>query len=145
MSQVSQALPLTCAELSRRTGAELVTENPSVNQIRLTFRVPRGQGATKWLVLMKQLLRFRRQNTWTIDISKHYFLVDTKGEDMRFGWRVIFQGENMAQYDKAISTCFTNIKTPPAQLAEVPLHGNPNRSPTAGEWGKIPLGKAAVR
>lgn len=142
---MSNPLQVTCGELSRRTGSVLVTETYNDRQARFVFRVPKGAGTARWMILMRQLYLFGRTSAWSIDISKHYFLLDGTMDDWRYAWRIIFQGEDLDQHDAEIAHSFRDVRVAGSQLVEVPLHGSPNRSPTAGTMGKVPIGQAAVR
>ena len=142
---MNNPLQATCSELTRRTGAELVTVEADDQQVRLTFRVPKGPGGKVWLGLMGQLLRLRRSSEWTLDISKRYVLMEGSEDDIRYSWRIIMKAANLQAHDPAIAGSFKTIRTTGAQLNEVALHGSPNRSPTAGLAGHVPVGPLAVR
>ena len=142
---MNNPLQATCGALVQKAGAELVTVTATEQQVRLTFRVPKGSGGKAWLGLMTQLLRLSRSSPWTIDISKRYVLLDGSDDDMRYSWRIIVQGENLKSFDTGIAGAFKNVRMPGVQLSEVTLHGSPNRSPTAGLAGHVPVGPLAVR
>lgn len=142
---MNNPLQAMCSELSRRTGAELVTVNASEQQARLTFRVPKGPGGKTWLGLMGQLLRLRRSAAWKLDISKQYVLMEGSEDDIRYSWRIVMEGENLRAHDATIAGSFKTIRVTGMQLTEVALHGSPNRSPTAGPAGSVPVGPLAVR
>ena len=136
-------LPHVYHELNRRTGAELVNETPSEHQVRVVFRVPKGAGTRTWLLLMDRLLEVSEKAPWTLDVSKQYFRLNG---GLRYCWRIIFQGQGMQAHDQQIASSFQSVRAPAsAQLTEVPLHGSPNRSPTAGLSGHVPVGPAAAR
>jgi hypothetical protein len=94
-----------------------------------------------WLSLMKKLLVLSRSSPWTLDLSKQYFLIDGSEEDMRHAWRVIVQGEGLGEHDRTIANSLKSVQVVGARLEEVPLYGSPNRSPTAGLYGHVPVGR----
>lgn len=117
------------AALADKTGAELLNEKVSDRQLRFMVRVRKGPNTTMWLAVIDRLLELADSQTapakWTIDISKQYF----RRPDLKFGWRVILQGENLAQYYEPLAREVLAVHPNNAgkELQEVPLHGSPNR------------------
>ena len=139
---MSSALPKLYASLKACVGAEILHETVSPSQVRFIVRIPRGQQTTQWLEVVRSLLQMEVNAPWNLDVSRNYFLMPNDIEDMRFRWRVILQGEDIATHDEAIAH---RIQKAPrkanTQIMEVKLHGSPNRSRTAGLFGTVPIGQ----
>ena len=141
-----EALPRTYEALRLKVSAEVLNETATETQVRFILRVPRGVQTTRWLDVCRSLLQLERNAQWSMDLSRNYFLMPQDQEDMRYRWRVIIQGLNLSQYDAAIAARIREVRFHSrTQIDEVPLHGNPNRSRTAGPIGSVPIGPAARR
>lgn len=145
---MSEALPGTYNFLRASIGAEVVHESVNDSQIRTIFRIPRGRSTTQWIAIGKRLAQLqRRQATvvWTMDFSRNYFLLPDDDDDYRYRWRLILQGSNLRVLDPEFVRVLSQVRFQSSQLVEVPLHGSPNRSRTAGPIGSVPIGPAAAR
>jgi hypothetical protein len=129
--------------LKMRGGYEVVRNNSGANQVRLIGRVP-SQLVKGWLIIVQQLLVRNEQAPWSADISKQYFL---QAGRVMFGWRLIFQGEDIKQHFVDIITTITNSPRPRATVEEQPLAGasaSRNRQTPGSLKGAAPAGKAVV-
>jgi hypothetical protein len=140
------------AALHEKTGAELLNETEKPQQLRFMMRVKKGMPTTMWLSIIDRLLQLGDEQlvankgsgvTWTIDISKQYF----RRPELKYGWRVILQGEGLWDHLPILAEEVRKVTVEAAivEIQEIPLHGSPNRSKTAGYMGTVPLGVAAVR
>ena len=129
--------------LKMRGGYETVSRNSGPNQVRLIGRVP-APLVKGWLIIVQQLLVRGAEAPWSVDISKSYFL---RAGRVMFGWRLIFQGEDINQYADDIMATVTNSPRPRAVVDEQPLHGasaHRNRQKPGSLKGAAPVGKAVV-
>lgn len=110
--------------LLHRVGFEVVSESVKDNQVRFFGRV-RPMHMPGWLGVMTSLLKHSAQAPWSIDISRQYFL---RGDKLMFGWRVILQGADIAEYLPEVTKSIQGVPRPTLELDEVPLHANPNRN-----------------
>lgn len=129
--------------LKMRGGYEVVSNNSSVNQARLIGRVP-TQLVRGWLIVVQQLLVQSSKASWSIDISKHYFL---RAGKVMFGWRLILQSPELESCMADIITTITNAPRPRATVDSQPLAGasaSRNRQTPGSLRGAAPTGKAVV-
>lgn len=140
-------LEVFCALLKSKSGFEVIemTEEPS--RLRLMGRVPVDKlsvNMNNWLLVVRDLLRgSQNQTVWKADISKSYFLRGPAGEEkVIYGWRVIFQGADIAtHYSDMTLVVRAAPQTSAAELTEYPLPGaspdrnSPNRGKGAGSVG----------
>jgi hypothetical protein len=94
-----------------------------------------------WLKVMEQLLTAMDTHDWNVDLSKQYFM---RGEKLLYGWRVIFQGEEVAQHLDEIAKIVMSAPLAQKQLDEVPLGASPDRNALRAGKGAQPLNKAVV-
>lgn len=129
--------------ITARAGSEVIpgSEVLSEKQLRFMIRVAPGPTTTVWLGLVRHLLGASRGSTWTIDISKQYFL--TPDGDLRYGWRIILQAASIAQHFQALADIVKKAEVRGAQLEEVKLNGSPNRR-VGGYFGHVATGPAAL-
>jgi len=130
-------------QLRGRGGFEVVNNTSTAGQVRLMGRVKR-EAMPGWLIIVHRLLvRSNSQKSWSVDISKQYFLRD---ERVVFGWRLIFQGKELEAALGDIIQSIVNAPRPRAFVEEQALAGaRPNRN-EPGSTGKGAQGvlKAAV-
>jgi len=81
------------ANLTSRYGFQVVTQSVSTSQIRVVGRVHPNH-RRNWIVGMQHLLLQASRSPWNVDVSRQYFL---RGELMVWGWRLIFQHEDVEQ------------------------------------------------
>lgn len=127
--------------LSSKVGFEVINDHDSPKQIRLFGRVrqPRMPG---WLNVIRDLLLAAENNPWSIDISRQYFL---RGKKLFFGWRVILQGQDIAQHVTQVCKVIRAADvTTGKELDEVPLHASPDRNALRNGRGAQPMEKAVV-
>lgn len=121
-------------KLRERGGFEVVNQAPSASQLRLMGRVPKP-AMPGWLIIVQRLLIQASKAAWSVDISKQYFL---RNDQVVFGWRLIFQGQDLEQHLPAIGQVIVNAPRARAFVSEQILAG---ASPTRNEPG--PTGKGA--
>lgn len=127
--------------LGNKVGFEVINDHDSSNQVRLFGRVrqPRMPG---WLNVIRDLLLAAADNPWNLDISRQYFL---RGNKLFFGWRVILQGQDIAQHMTQVCKIIRAVDVSTGkELDEVPLHANPNRNAWRNGRGAQPMEKAVV-
>lgn len=123
------------AALLTSVGFETKTVAASDRQIRLLGRVP-PEGMTAWLSTLESLLRVASENTtWTFDASKQYFL---RGDKLLYGWRLIFQGENLTTALDSIIALIQSVK-PAQKVMDVPLYAPPTRNALRNGKGARPV------
>ena len=141
------------AALRKRAGYEAVSQNETATQLRFLGRLlpdRGGQGADNWKTLMHFLNAAMKERTWTVDISKYFFNKEETGL-LVFAWRIIFQGENLAQHYTDIANVIAKAPNAARELTEMPLAGaTADRNSTAGgkrgagAFGKVLVGPMAV-
>ncbi len=134
------------AALQTKVGLSVGEEKEEKTQLRALFRLPEAQ-MRQWLVVMHHILSHEPQASWSIDISKKYFLM---GGKIVHGWRIILRDEHL---DKAMENVANIVSSAPNahfQVDQVPLHGRgadrnalSNRgkgaSPIMGDAGVAPI------
>jgi hypothetical protein len=116
-------------------GFEVRQSKEADNQLRVVCRVPLDPvNTSRWLQLMERLLLRAEHAAWDVDCSKQYFM---RGGTLTFGWRLILQGQGIAQHLSDIISVLTMIPTTTRELDEVHLHAGPNRNALS------PTGKGA--
>lgn len=126
---------------------EVVDLNTSANQIRIIGRIPHddaGQNVQNFLIITKNFLIAAKTSSWNVDISKNYFLKEVgESEKVVYGYRLIFQGEDMNQHLPQICSVVDGSKPPSrVQLESFPLHGQTaERNVGKNEKGARPLGR----
>jgi len=140
--------------LFQKCGYEMVIETEEPNRLRIMGRIRLGNDGRNmgnWQLVMHRLLKAAFRRPWTIDISKDFF-IKTEDSPLVFGWRIILQGENVAQY---FADVVNIIQTAPAtartEVTEMPMPGSKaHRNSTAGgargagASGSVPVGPLAV-
>lgn len=123
--------------MGAKTTFECVSVTPEKNKVRLLGRVRPTQNTGMLLRVIQRLLLAAESSEWNMDASKQYFM---RGGRLTYGWRFIFQGENIETHLSSIITIINNTDKVVQQLTEVRLHGaSPNRNmPTAGGKGARP-------
>jgi hypothetical protein len=113
------------AVLRARCQFEVVSESVKPSQLRIVGRVYPA-GAQAWLVLVKHLIKTAATMPWDIDISKSYFV--REDDELRFGWRIILQAENIFEHIPRVISSINLVEVPPiTQIMEVDLHASPLR------------------
>jgi hypothetical protein len=105
--------------LHQRLGYETVKPTVSANQIRLAGRVGTAH-MRNWVVAAAHLLQVAEGATWSLDLSKHYFL---RAGQMVYTWRLIFQAENVAQHLPSIIGAINNSPRARFEVEEQALPG----------------------
>lgn len=112
------------AALNKKSGFEVVDHSESEGRLRLMGRQPKdrlGVNLNNWLLVVRSLLRRSPAAPWKVDISKEYFL---RGEQVLYGWRLLFQGEDIASHYEDIFAAIMNAEhTSRGELTEFPLPG----------------------
>jgi hypothetical protein len=130
-------------KLHGRGGFEVVNDKATDTQVRLMGRVPKPAMAG-WLIIVQRLLvRANKVPSWSVDISKQYFL---RNDQVVFGWRLIFQGQELAAQLGDIEQTIINAPRARAFVDEQVLAGaHPERNaPGASGKGAQGVLKAAV-
>lgn len=150
MSSLDQLL----AALRKRVGFEAVTQNQTPNQLRLLGRIPAdalGLNGNNWKIIKRLLLKAMKERPWTVDISKSYFIQE-ETDKLVYAWRILFQGENIAQHYADITNLIATAPSAQAEVMEIPYGGvDANRNSTAGgrrgagPAGTVPVGPMAVQ
>lgn len=118
--------------LKMRGGFDVVNQSVTTNQIRILGRVPKDM-MNAWLVIIHHMLSHSEAASWSVDISKQYFLRNGR---VLFGWRVIFQGEQIEQHLPMICEAISNTPRPKVIIEEQRLHGaSANRNSPRGGKG----------
>jgi hypothetical protein len=137
--------------LMQKAGFQVVGQpTKGATQLRIVGRLPDNKGMGQWLLVVDQLLARAEQATWKVDISKQYLRRDGK---LRFGWRLIFQGESLEADMQNIAAAVVSAPRPArVEVTEVPLLGaSPDRNngaatgKGAGPSGSFPVGPLAIR
>lgn len=113
---------MTLEELVRVLGTrgfELVNHQHTPNQVRLLGRV-RKQAVDSWLSAVIRLAMANDKMEWTADISKTYF---TKGDQLRYAWRLIFQAPSIDAHFRQIAQVVSSAPKPRVTVEEQPLPG----------------------
>ena len=111
--------------LTKRVGFEALAVDPSDNQLRLIGRIP-PNAQSHWVLVIHKLLVATERTQWKVDISRFYFtrVVGNNQKRLFYSWRVIFQGQNIGQFYKAICACINDAPRPArVELQEFPLTG----------------------
>ncbi len=131
-------LNLLTTALYKRCGYQLINTKEALNQLRLAGRIlpdPLNRNLENWLILTGRLLDASTGKQWTIDISKHYF---RKGGKTVFEWRIIVQGEDVAQYyDELQKYVSSSPQSSRVEMREMPLTGasKDRNNPAGGKRG----------
>jgi hypothetical protein len=140
--------------LKQRVGFEVVSETETPNQLRILGRIPEdslGLNGNNWKIVKYRLLTVMEQRPWKVDLSKSYF-IKKETKKMVFAWRVLLQGENIAQHYADLVNIIMTSPSARVEVTEIPLgSGNEaNRNSTAGgrrgagPMGSVPTGPLAV-
>ena len=114
-------------EMQKKMGFEVVSlAEPDPNQIRALGRIHADLGGLNmgnWMILMYRLYTAMENRPWKVDFSKSYFIKE-ETKKLVFAWRVLFKGENLAQYHAEIAEL---VRTSPisarSEVTEFPLAG----------------------
>jgi hypothetical protein len=120
------------ANLTSRYGFQVVTQNVSTSQIRVVGRVHPNH-RRNWIVGMQHLLLQASRSPWNVDVSRQYFL---RGELMVWGWRLIFQHEDVEQVCPAIVAALQGAPRARFEVEEQALPGVTGQRHTMTEGGK---------
>lgn len=127
------------AVLQSKVGLTVGEESATTNQVRALFRLPESQ-MRQWLVVMNHLLRLETQSTWSIDISKKYFLMGGKTVQ---GWRIILRDEQLEAALDQLIAAVSGAPNARFQVDEVPLPGRSlgdRNAISARGKGAVPVG-----
>jgi len=103
-------------------GFQTKDENATKERIRLIGSVALEE-TTFWLQKVTQLLRLAADESWSLDISKYYFL---RGDALIFGWRIIVQGNLEKDLPDIIQAVINSRTVQIYDQAEIPVQSNPN-------------------
>lgn len=118
--------------LRARGGYEVVSRTEGPTQLRLLGRVP-SELMDSWKVVMHHLLNLSERSSWSIDISKQYFLRHGK---LVYGWRTIIQGPDVSSRLSEISDAIRNAPRAKVIIEEQRLVGvSANRNSPKGGKG----------
>ncbi len=110
--------PLKAAFLNF-AGFEAKDSSVTDTRVRLLGRVA-PEAMETWLRLVSNLLMQAGGASWTLDISKSYFL---RGERLMYGWRVLIQAAKVEEVlPSVIATIRSSRVAPQVAVQEVPLN-----------------------
>lgn len=140
------------AALRKKVGFEVVSQNESANQLRILGRIPTdnlGLNENNWKIVKYRLLTAMEDRPWKVDLSKSYF-IKKETKKMVFAWRILLQGEGIAQHYADVINIITTSPSARAEVTEIPLVGGSFNSTAggrrgAGEMGKVPVGPMAAQ
>jgi len=141
------------AALRKKVGFEVVSQSETPNQLRILGRIPEdnlGLNGNNWKIVKYRLLVAMEDRPWKVDISKSYF-IKKETKKMVFAWRVLLQGDGIAQHYADIINIIATSPPARADVMEIPLSGGADRNnPSggrrgAGPAGTVPVGPLAVR
>ena len=130
MKQLDELLSALCG----RFGMQIVSQNVTPNQIRLLLRIS-PQHTRNWLVAGQHMLQAASSSPWNFDLSRHYFLRG-QGGVMVWGWRVIFQHEDIAAQIPSIIVALGSAPRARFEVEEQPLPGVTGQRRTMNDRGK---------
>lgn len=118
--------------LKMRSGFELVSHTDTPNQVRMLGRVPNNM-MESWKVIMHRLLTESERSSWSVDISKQYFLRHSR---LVYGWRIILQGQDVGSRLPELSEVVSNAPRAKVIVEEQRLYGaSANRNAPRGGKG----------
>jgi len=151
---MSQPINKLFSALRKKAGFEVVSHNESANQLRLLGRIPDdafGLNSNNWKIVKYRLLEVMEDRSWKVDLSKSYF-IKKETKKMVFAWRVLFQGEGIANHYEEIAHLIEFSPSARSEVLEVPLPGaGADRNNTAGgrrgagPVGTVPVGPMALQ
>lgn len=125
--------------LHMRAGYEVVNHNSDTRQVRFIGRVPQDL-VPAWRIIIRQLLLRSEATTWSIDVSKQYFL---RGGKLMYGWRLIIQAPDISVALPEVAQTITGAPRPRQVVEEQPLVGRVDPKPGSFK-GAAPAGKGVV-
>jgi hypothetical protein len=137
------------AVLLDRVGFEVVQHSESPNQLRVLGRIPIARAGLKnidnWVAIIDHILDVMEVRPWKADISKYYFKKKETGKTV-YAWRVLLQGENIAQHYADITNVIRTTRAARVDVVEIPLGGAglDRNNPAGGKRGAGPAGTVAV-
>jgi hypothetical protein len=134
------------AALRKKVSFEVVSQTETPNQLRILGRIPTdrlGLNEGNWKIVKYRLLIAMEERPWKVDLSKSYF-IKTETKKMVFAWRILLQGENIAQHYADIISVISTSPSARAEVMEIPLVGNSRNDTTGGRRGAGPVGSVAV-
>jgi hypothetical protein len=141
------------AALRKRVGLEVVSHTETPNQLRILGRIPEdalGLNGNNWKIVKYRLLLAMEDRPWKVDLSKSYF-IRKETQKMVFAWRVLLQGENVAQHYADVINIIETSPSARAEVLEIPLAAGGDRNNTAGgrrgagPVGTVPVGPGAFQ
>lgn len=113
--------------LNNKAGFEKVGDNVTEHQLRVIGRVPKARMPT-WLATLRTLLQYQRSAPWNVDVSRQYFLQESENDRLRFGWRLIFQAENVLEFLPHIIKTIETVQVVRREVEEVPIQRSSHRA-----------------
>lgn len=107
-----------CRALQMRGSFEVVNETTTPKQLRLLGRINKAHFGA-WMGIVHQLL-IKSGPKWSCDVSKQYI---AQGEQVRHGWRLIFQSTDFEAAMPEILAAINQVKTPAVEVQEQLLPG----------------------
>ena len=133
--------------LRKRVGFEVVSKSETPNQLRILGRIPEdsmGLNGNNWKIVKYRLLMAMEDRPWKVDLSKSYF-IKKETKKLVFAWRVLLQGENIAQHYADIVNIISTSPSARVDVMEIPLGtGEDRNNPAGGRRGAGPMGSVAV-
>ena len=132
--------------LRKRVGYEVVSQNEAPNQLRVFGRIPEdslGLNGNNWKIVKYRLLKAMTDRPWKADISKSYFIKE-ETQKLVFAWRILLQGENIAQHYADILNIIPTSPSARAEVNEIPMPGASSNDTAGGKRGAGPAGSIRV-
>jgi len=110
--------------LQDKAGFSVAEESENNGQIRILARVADGS-FPNWKIVMQRLKLLEKKCSWTLDLSKMYFLLG--GDDnaiLVFGWRVIIKTEKLDEAYAQIESVVRQAPNARFVVDEVRLPGH---------------------
>lgn len=129
----------------RQKGIEILEVDEKPKQLRLIGRLHKNYG-DQWKLVMHRLLTAEATTPWKADVSKKYFL---RGGKVFYGWRLVFQAENLVQfYDNITKVIQTTPLPSRVTVEEIPLQGTSadrNTRTNVGNVDRVAIGPLALQ
>lgn len=112
------------AALAQKSGFQVVEEKETPAEAPRQLRIMGRNHIERWpffLPVIHRLLTLSGKSGWTCDISKQYVAHE---ERVAYGWRIIFQSDNLSEKYAEISSAIRSAPSPArVELSSVPLPG----------------------
>lgn len=129
--------------LKQKAGLVPAEETPQKSQLKILCRMDSGK-MPNWKVIMHRVKKAEMEATWSIDISKVFFLKNnSKNGPLVHGWRVIIKAPDLQGAIDHIAQLVTTAPNARVELEEVVLPGggaHRNYNPSGGKGANMTSG-----